>query len=228
MSGALPAARPWTIAHRAANHPAALREALAAGVDLVEGDLWLYGGRLEVRHLKTLGPVPVLWDRWRLVLRRSWRLELLEILAAMRPEACLLLDLKGTDRRLPAALAEALAAYSGSVAVCSRNWALLEPFRRREGMTVLYSAGNGRELRRLPDRLAGPGGPGVSVHRRLLTPDVVRALRERASAVVTWPVSTYAQARRLTAWGVDGLISDNLALLRALTRERDGTARREP
>ena len=32
---------------------------------LVEADVRLWRGRLEVRHLKTVGPVPILWDKWR-------------------------------------------------------------------------------------------------------------------------------------------------------------------
>lgn len=212
----LPEVRPLTVAHRAANDLARLREAQAAGVDMVEGDLWLYRGRLEVRHLKTLGPVPILWDRWTLATRWTWGLELAEVLAAMRPETGLLLDLKGTDRRLPDAVAEAVAERGRdvTVAVCSRNWALLEPFNGRPEVTVVHSVGSLAELRRVAGWLTGHGQHAVSVHQRLLTPEVIRVLKERARAVLTWPVNSEGPARRLLAWGVDGIISDDLDLLR--------------
>ena len=52
------------IAHRAGNSLAGLREANRLGADVIECDVHAYRGRLEVRHLKTAGPLPFLWDRW--------------------------------------------------------------------------------------------------------------------------------------------------------------------
>ena len=54
------------IAHRAGNDPAHARSAWEAGADLIEADVWLYRGRLEVRHTKTMRGLPLLWDRWSL------------------------------------------------------------------------------------------------------------------------------------------------------------------
>lgn len=51
------------IAHRAGNDLAALRTAVELGVDLLEADVHVRAGRLEVRHSKQLRPLPVLWDR---------------------------------------------------------------------------------------------------------------------------------------------------------------------
>ena len=59
-----------TVAHRAGNSVRSLREALAAGVDLVEADVHRYRRRLEIRHRKWLGPRH-LWDRGELVRRRD-------------------------------------------------------------------------------------------------------------------------------------------------------------
>jgi glycerophosphoryl diester phosphodiesterase len=50
------------VAHRAANDPDALAAAAAAGADLAEGDVHLRRGRLEVRHAKSLGPLPWHWE----------------------------------------------------------------------------------------------------------------------------------------------------------------------
>ena len=58
--------QPLIVAHRAGNHLDKLAEAFALGVDYAETDVWLHRGRLEVRHEKTLGPLPLLYDRGRL------------------------------------------------------------------------------------------------------------------------------------------------------------------
>ena len=62
-----------------------LRRAEALEPCLVEADLHLRRGRIEVRHLKTLGPLPLLWDRWRLAPGWRPRLELGALLAAAGP-----------------------------------------------------------------------------------------------------------------------------------------------
>jgi glycerophosphoryl diester phosphodiesterase len=58
------ASSPFIVAHRAGNDLELLRRAERVRPRLIEADVHLYRGRLEVRHLKTLGPLPVLWDRW--------------------------------------------------------------------------------------------------------------------------------------------------------------------
>ena len=54
------------IAHRAGNSLAGLHAANELGVDVIECDVHRHRGHLEVRHLKTAGPLPFLWDRWEL------------------------------------------------------------------------------------------------------------------------------------------------------------------
>src|SRR5680860_1823765 len=83
-----------------------------AHADVVEADLHLFRGRLEVRHAKTIGPLPVLWERWYLLDRAAPRVELDVLLAAAAPlSADLMLDLKGADPRLP-----------GRVLAATRDW----------------------------------------------------------------------------------------------------------
>ena len=74
----------FVVAHRAGNELARLRDAEQLGVALVEADVRLWRGRLEVRHLKTVGPLPILWDTWRLANPFAPRLELRDLLAAAR------------------------------------------------------------------------------------------------------------------------------------------------
>jgi glycerophosphoryl diester phosphodiesterase len=187
-----------------------LRRAEAKRARLVEADVHLYAGRLEVRHLKTIGPLPVLWDCWYLAPRDTPRLELHELLAAVAPQTELMLDLKGIDPRLPGRLAKALADHPGPVTVCSRNWRFL---RRMGNARVVYSVGSRRQLRRLRRRFEGRRLEGVSIHRRLLDAATVADLRRRAELVLTWPVATAEEARRLASWGVDGVICERFEAL---------------
>jgi glycerophosphoryl diester phosphodiesterase len=208
-------AAPFVVAHRAGNDLGLLRRAEGARPRLIEADVHLYRGRLEVRHLKTLGPLPLLWDRWYLVSRRTPRLELAALLAGAGSGTALMLDLKGRDRRLPREVASELARrQSGAaVTVCSRTWRLLEPFHDVPGVRVVHSVGSRRQLRALRRRFAGRRLAGISIHQRLLDPATVSDLRARAELIVTWPVVTVEEARRLGAWGVDGVITERFEAL---------------
>ncbi len=205
---------PFFVAHRAGNDLAQLRAAEDIGLGPVEADIRLFRGRLEVRHLKTLGPIPVLWDRWLLANPFAPRLELDELLAATAPRTELMLDLKGRNRRLAADVLAALRPSIGScrVIVCARDWALLEPFEGLPGVRTVHSAGNARQLRALLRLGRGGRLQGVSVHERLLDPATVAEIRGVADLVMTWPANALGRARELVAMGVDGLITDRLDL----------------
>lgn len=210
--------RPAAIAHRAGNDLDSLKAAANSGADVAEADVWLYRGRLEVRHTKTVGPVPVLWDRWELASGWAPRLDLETLLRATPPGIELMLDLKGTDRRLPPAVIEVASRVISerTYTVCSRNWALLEPFRDVTHVRVAHSAGSAAQLRALDARLDRWPESAVSIHQRLLTPEVVRALRDRGAPVVTWPVNSRELLHRLVGWGVSGAISDSLTLVQEI------------
>jgi glycerophosphoryl diester phosphodiesterase len=52
--------RPFLVGHRAGNRLHDLHAAERLKPTLVEADVRLYRGRLEVRYLKTAGPIPIL------------------------------------------------------------------------------------------------------------------------------------------------------------------------
>jgi glycerophosphoryl diester phosphodiesterase len=210
MSTSPPA--PFLVAHRAGNDLERLRAAERLHVPLVEADVHLFGGRLEVRHRKTLGPIPILWDRWELAPPWAARL-LLEQLLTEAAGAELMLDLKGHDPRLPRLVLTAIDAAGARdrLTVCSQDWWLLEPFASRPGIRIVHSVGNARQLSRLRRR-PGPV-TGISIHERLLDAAVVQELRRRAELVLSWPVESVAHARRLAEWGVQGLISQRFEQL---------------
>lgn len=201
----------FVVAHRAGNDLARLEEAEGLGVALVEADVRLWRGRLEVRHLKTAGPLPILWDRWRLANPFAPRLQLRELLDAANPDTALLLDLKGRNRRLGELVLDALGGRR--VTICARSPRLLEPFAGLEHVRVFRSLGSRRQLETHLRDAGRRRLDGVSIHERLLDERVVAELRRHGTTVITWPVNTLRRAHELARLGVHGLISDDPAAL---------------
>jgi glycerophosphoryl diester phosphodiesterase len=169
-----------------------------------------------VRHLKTVGPVPILWDRWKLGNPFRPRLLVAELLEAAGPGTELVLDLKGRNGRLAELVLAALRphlARGACVSVCARSWPLLAPFEEHAGVRRIHSVGTARQLERLRREAQDGHLGGVSIHERLLDRRTAEELRELAEVVMTWPVNTIERARELVACGVDGLISDRPSLL---------------
>jgi glycerophosphoryl diester phosphodiesterase len=199
------------VANRAGNDLTTLRTALDAGADLVEADIHAFRGRLEVRHLKSLGPW-WLWDHGEFVRRRNTPLlELTDLLAAVDGDPRLLLDLKGVHPCLARSLAAVLP--DTPITICTQHWWMLDAFRDRPHVRLVLSAGSRRGLRRLRRRLRTRPSYGVCVHSRLLTPDLVTELRRGAEAVFTWPVDTDDALLHARHLGVDGVIGKDLTLL---------------
>lgn len=201
----------FIVAHRAGNDLARLQEAEGLGVALVEADVRLWRGRLEVRHLKTAGPLPILWDRWRLANPFAPRLQLRELLDAASPDTALLLDLKGRDPRLGELVLDALGGRH--VSISARSPKLLEPFAGLEHVRVFQSLGSRRQLEAHLRSAGTRRLHGVSIHERLLDERVVAELRRHGTTVITWPVNTLRRAHELARIGVHGLISDDPAAL---------------
>jgi glycerophosphoryl diester phosphodiesterase len=204
------------IAHRAGNDLRRAEEAAAAGADVLEADVWLYRRGLELRHTKTARGLPILWDKWSLTHSFGPRLSLEAMLAAVPPKQGLLLDLKGNDRALAAAVLGELARRprTGAVAVCSQNWGLLEPFADGpDGIALVHSIGGRRRLRRV---LAGDAPPMrvVSIHERFLDGETIAALKRIAPMLISWHVNDGDRLHQLVQSGVDGLITDSLDLVR--------------
>jgi glycerophosphoryl diester phosphodiesterase len=207
---------PLVVAHRAGNDLARLRAAQDTGADVIEADVHIWDGRLELRHTKRLGPLPFYWDRRQLPRAGGDVLRLEQLLDAAPADVGLLLDLKGIDPRLPAALERLVRARAAErpLSVCSRNWRLLRPFAAMDGIDVIHSAGSVRQLRRLRDLVATARVDAVSVNHRLLTPATARELCARVSRVWAWTVNSVPDMERLRSWGVAAMISDDPAALR--------------
>jgi glycerophosphoryl diester phosphodiesterase len=209
------------VAHRGGNTVAGLRAALDSGVDLVEADIHLYRGALEVRHSRAIGPRHY-WDRAAGVTRRRDVVvpELAEVLAVAAGDPRLMLDLKGPSLavagRVAATLRERMPGVP--VAVCTKQWRMLDAFAGDPNVRRILSAANARQLTRLRARLRGERAHGVSIRLRLLTPRIVAELRESTDLIMAWPVDTEPELARAAAIGVTGVISKNMALLGRIAR----------
>jgi glycerophosphoryl diester phosphodiesterase len=214
---------PLAIAHRAGNSLAGLHAARTVEADVIECDVHEYRGRLEVRHLKTAGPLPFLWDRWELASKSAPRLGLAELLEADEHGTTFMLDIKG--RRASAARSVARLLHHGGhhrpVLVCGRWWPSVEAVGELPFVQMVLSARNRGELGRLRRRVAeGPPVHGVSVHRSLLDAGVVAELHRHVQVVMTWPVNDLDSLAAMTEIGVTGIISDELRVLAELRARR--------
>jgi glycerophosphoryl diester phosphodiesterase len=226
------------IAHRAGNSLADLQRALDLGADVIEADVHSYHGRLEVRHLKTMGPLPLLWDQWELRSARAQRFELEQLLLAadqhehrLGRAPTFMLDLKGHDPGVGEQVARQLHATAPErpVLVCTRYWPALDPFEHLPWARTIRSARTRAELARLlarprpRPRTGDEREYGASVHKGLLTPDVVKELHERVQVVMTWPVNDVQALDAVLGYresGTIGVISDELPVLRHLLATR--------
>lgn len=209
------------IAHRAGNSLARLHAANVLGADIIECDVHEHRGRLEVRHLKTAGPLPFLWDQWELASASAPRLGLEELLDANRHGATFMLDLKG--RRTSAARSVAKLLHEGGrhrpVLVCGRWWPSVETLAALPYVRPVLSARTRGELGRLRARLEErrvPPAYGVSVHSSLLDEAVVAELHRRVEVVMTWPVNDLDTLDAMLRIGVSGIISDEPDILTEL------------
>ena len=214
------------IAHRAGNDLAALRTAVDLGVDVLEADVHVRAGRLEVRHSKHLRPLPVLWDRGTagLELTRTSvpQLELDAVLDALDGTTVVMLDLKGPGR-VGARVAELVHAVAPAAPViaCSRWWPGLDAFADLPWVRPVLTARTPLELRRLQRRLAAGRRPyGVSLHRSLLTAEAVAGLRAEVEVVMTWGVNDPRALAEVVHLGVNGIISDEADVLRRVLARR--------
>lgn len=218
----LPHHRPLAIAHRGGNSLPAARTAIRLRADMLETDIWLSRGRLEVRHKHRLGPI--LWERWSL--GRGWgpQLELRQLLRETPDDALLFLDLKGRELDLGTAILRELrqTAPDRLVAACGRNYTQLDALRDEPNVVLFYSVGEEKEWAEAWPRLEAMRYPALSLRFSLATPQVLDRLHGMGATVVCWGVETFAQLALLDDKGLDGATTDNGALIALINERRDG------
>lgn len=214
------------VAHRAGNQPSVVADAVGRA-DVVECDVHVHRGRVEVRHEKLIRPTSRLWERWYLLPAGTVVPSLDEVLAVVPPEVPLLLDLKCFTRRAARRIRRAVPG-DRPILVSSRSWWVLAAFRDRAGTVMLRSCGNRLQLRAVT-LIPGLGDRvGVVAHNRLLDAETIRPVLARTPQLFAWAVDTLERGRQLTAGGVRGLIVDDLDVDWVSLQIADNTVNRLP
>ncbi len=207
------------VAHRSPRTAAQCRIAADAGATVFEIDLQIWHGQLVVSHYLPVLGTPLRRDGWRLALAWNARREplLAEVAELVPPDRVVLLDLKeeepGRREQLLAAMVATLPT-SGRYLACT---SIVEDLNvlRDKGFRTWRTVGDQRQLELV---LAGGQLPdeAVTVKHTLLTRAVVDQLRAHANTVVAWTVNDVERGRALRDFGVDGVTTDSLDVMRAL------------
>jgi len=226
----LPDHRPLAIAHRAGNNLEMAHAALEYGADMLETDVWPRLGNLEIRHLKTIGPLPIYWEKWYIDSIGSRQMRLHELVDAMPRDARLFLDLKGMHPKLGHRVVRAIAKVQEDreIILCGRNWRQLDPVGQLPNVHVFYSVGDEKQLGQVWQKLQGQAHPAVSIHYGLLTEQTIARLHDLGTTIIAWTVNDPTIARTLFELGVDGFTSDNKEMLASIAQRRERAFDHEP
>jgi len=209
-----------TIAHRGGNSRALLQEALDGVVDAVEADLRLDGGRLVARHDRRFPLLPLYYDKWFAYWSREPQVDLDEILERLKGRASLFVDIKSTSARALAMLLGTLRRRQvvAGTRISGTYWHLLRRLHEEEPeLRLHYTIGDLESLDRFQRLLeGGESASGVSIHEALVDEALAARFQARGIEIVAYHVDQLARAQQLREWGVSGITSGDLALLRAL------------
>ena len=209
------------IAHRGAkrefpeNTLAAFRRAFDLGADAVELDVHATRDGVVVVHHD-----PVLSKHGPAITDLTWA-ELEEqadgnvpplrvVLEAIPASATAYVEIKGLG--IERAVAETLASVPVRCAVHSFDHATIERMREiapKVARGVLFD----RSLAALNDVLARSAARDVWPQWKLVDQALVNRVHARGCRVIAWTVNSRDDARRLAAFGVDGICSDDVRLL---------------
>jgi len=225
--------KPLVIAHRGAsaekpeNTLAAFARALELGVDAIELDVHVtrdgvpvvfhddslrrltgQSGRVAAKTWRELAPLRV---RVREPIPR-----LSDVLRLTRTREIVQVEIKRGVPVAPVIRAIRTARAAAWVIVASFDPVVLRRARRVAPAIprMLISAGRSSPAT-LVRQLTACAAKGLSVsHEALRSAASVRYFQARGFAVWSWTVNDPARMRRLARWGIDGILSDNPALLR--------------
>lgn len=204
----------FVVAHNAGDSLATARAAVDIGADVVEIDVISRGGALFAGHPRSAG----VFSR---VLLRTLPLELAWEEAARAP--AVKLDLKEDSAGFVRSVQRFLADRAGTrTLIVTRYPHVIDAFASDMPHVVRFLSTPPEALACLlgDERLAA-SIDGVSAAPTTFDAEAVAWLRERGLLSSSSVVNTFAAADRLLALGVNGIITDNLALMRAIGG-RDG------
>lgn len=211
-------AGPAIIAHAAGNSVRRAGEAISAGTDFVEVDLWVRNGRFEARHERDIYPIPILYEKWYLRFAPRKPFGLADLIRETNGRADLFLDLKNGSSAAARLVRRSLddAGLPVRVVASSQQWATLRAaLEIIPEVETFYSIDVLAKLDLFFSIIERDVHPrGVSCRERLLTRGIVERLHALGLLVVAWTVDDAERARELAGWGVDGLTTHHVAELR--------------
>lgn len=207
--------KPFASAHRAGNTRNQAMRAIDAGADLLETDIWLHKGRLELRHKQTLGPIPILWEKWSIAPGWTPRYLLSDLLQDAPEDVLLFLDFKGEEMELGPEVLKELQRLAPErvVAICGRNYPQLQLIADDPQIICFYSVGTEEEWPVAQQLIASSSYPALSIHAQLVTAERMQWIKDRDGVVVAWDVETREHMEALRELGVDGFTTDNPELI---------------
>lgn len=224
MSHQIP--KPFASAHRGGNSRRQALAAIEAGADLLEADIWLHTGKLELRHKQTLGILPILWEKWAIAPGWVPRYHLRELLDDVPEDVLIFLDFKGTAMDLGPEVVHELQRFAPSrvIAICGRNYPQLQTIAHEPNIICFYSVGSEEEWPIAKELIAASNPPALSLDANLATPERINWMSSIGGTVVCWNVKSESQMNELRAMGVDGFTTDSpnlLARIRQLREQRE-------
>lgn len=216
--------KPFASAHRAGNSRHQAMAAIEAGADLLETDIWLHKGKLELRHKQTLGCLPILWEKWAIAPGWTPRYHLRELLQDVPDDVLLFLDFKGEEMDLGPEVVKELqrSAPNRLVAICGRNYPQLQTIADEPNIICFYSVGSEEEWPIARPLIAASHPPALSLEASLATPERINWMNSIGGTVVCWNVANEQQMNDLRELGVDGFTTDSPNLLARIRQLREG------
>jgi glycerophosphoryl diester phosphodiesterase len=211
--------RALRVAHSAANYRSQLYASVAAGVDLIEADVWPRWNKVVARHERGVVALPLIFDKW-YVLPEIRPITLEEILESVSGRSGVYLDLKSDNENHLDHIVEIITRFgvSAQTAITSPHWHALTYIEERSPeVTSFYTVVARRHLAPFWDHLdEHPEVNGTAMRHGLLSPALVEAMHQRGLRVLAWTVDDPGRCLQLLEWGVDGIISNRLELLQAV------------
>jgi glycerophosphoryl diester phosphodiesterase len=228
------------IAHAYGNSRESLIIALASEADMIEVDMWYRGGEIYIRHERRLGPLPILYDNvmkghrlgpfairfGNLYIRPDIRaLKIDELLERVSGGKRLLLDVKGFYHapkvdEFVKTLVGKIRNHGAErwVAVCGQTYPVLHVLRESApDIEVRYSIQREYQWERFLRMLEkDPTVRRVCMAYGFIDAAKARLMEDNNVDLYCWTVDDWEEARRLVRQGVDGIISNDLELIRAL------------
>ena len=201
------------VAHRAGNVVADAAQAAAAPVvDMIEIDVHVLRGQVELRHAKVLHPTRRLWEKWYFLPRGTVGVPIQDVLAVLDPQTPLMVDLKCFTKRSARLIRQAIPDTHPIVA-STRNWWILSEFADRPRTRRLRSCGTRWQIWWARNRMRFGPDEGVCIEETNLTPELLATLRERAPLMFSWGTTETARCAELEQAGLTGIILDDHSIV---------------